>query len=69
MPVSGHVFIDETKQRGYLLVASVVAAADLDLLRKIIRSLILPVSDGLHMKDENDRRKHAIASAIIATDI
>ena len=57
--MSGHIFIDETKQRGYLLVASVVAAADLDLLRKIIRSLILPGQRRLHMKDENDRRKHA----------
>ncbi len=47
--MSGYVFIDETKQRGYLLVASVVAAADLDLLRKIIRSLILPGQRRLHM--------------------
>ena len=69
LPVSGHVFIDETKQRGYLMVASVVAAADLDLLRKTIRSLILPGQRRLHMKDENDRRKHAIVSAIIPTDI
>lgn len=44
--MSGHVFVDETKQPGYLLVASAVAADDLD-----------------------DRRKHAIASAIVATDI
>ncbi|MCA1675934.1 MAG: hypothetical protein LC799_28430, partial [Actinobacteria bacterium] len=67
--MSGHVFIDETKQRGYLLVASVVVAGDLDPLRKIIRGLILPGQRRLHMKDENDRRKHAIASAIIGTDI
>jgi hypothetical protein len=67
--VRGHVFIDETKQRGYLLVASAVAADDLDILRKTIQSLILPGQRRLHMKDENDCRKHAIASAIAATDI
>lgn len=67
--MSGHVFIDETKQRGYLMVAGVVVADDLDVLRKTIRSLILPGQRRLHMKNENDRRKHAIASAIVATDI
>ncbi len=67
--MSGHVFIDETKQRGYLLVASVVVADDLDPLRKIIRDLVLPGQRRLPMKDESDRRKHTIASAIIATDI
>lgn len=44
-------------------------ADDLDPLCKIIRDLILPGQRRLHMKDENDRRKRAIASAIIATGI
>ncbi|MGH3926184.1 MAG: hypothetical protein ACRDTT_25535, partial [Pseudonocardiaceae bacterium] len=42
---------------------------DLDILGKIIRSLILAGQRRLHRKDENDRRKHAIASTIVATDI
>lgn len=62
--MSGHVFVDETKQRGYLLVAAVVVPADLDPLRKLVRSLVLPGQRRLHMKDESDPRRRAIASAI-----
>jgi len=32
--VSGHVFVDETKHRGYLLVAGVVLPEDLAAMRK-----------------------------------
>jgi hypothetical protein len=55
--VSGHFFVDETKHRGYLLVASAVPPGDLDPLRKLIRGLILPGQRRLHMKNENDQRK------------
>jgi len=37
--VSGHIFVDETKHRDYLLVAGVVLPADLDTMRKMIRNL------------------------------
>lgn len=67
--MSGHVFVDETKSRGYLLVAGVVLVGDLDPIRKVIRGLVLPCQRRLHMKDESDSRKRAIADAIAATDV
>ena len=67
--MNGHVFIDQTKQHGYPLAASAVTADALDVLRKTIRSLILPGQRRWHMKYENDHRKHAITSTITATDI
>jgi hypothetical protein len=65
--VSAHVFVDETKQRSYLLVASVVVPGDLDPIRRTLRGLVLPGQRRLHMKDENDQRRRAIAAAIAAS--
>lgn len=59
--MSGHVFVDETKRRGYLLVAAVVVPADPDPVRKAMRALVLPGQRRLHMKDENDQRRRSIA--------
>ena len=67
--MSGHVYVDETKQRGYLLVAAVVVPADLDPLRRLVRSLVLPGQRRLHTKDESDPRRRAIASAIAASGV
>jgi hypothetical protein len=63
--VSGHVFVDETKNRGYVLVAVVILPGDVGLTRKIIRGLILPGQRRLHMKHESEPRKRAIATAIV----
>jgi len=39
--VSNHIFVDETNERDYLLVASVHLPGDLDELRKLMRGLVL----------------------------
>ena len=62
--MSNHVFVDETKHRGYLLVATAVDPGDLDLVRKMLRGLVLPGQRRLHMKDESEPRKRSIATAI-----
>jgi len=68
--VSGsHVFVDETKRRGYLLVAGVVLPEDLDGVRRVLRGLVLPGQRRLHMKDESDSRKRSIATAISVSDV
>jgi hypothetical protein len=64
-----HVFVDETKYRGYLLAAAVIVPADLDTVRKVIRGLVLPGQRRLHMKDESAPRKRSIASAIVASGV
>jgi hypothetical protein len=67
--VSAHVFVDETKQRGYLLVASVVVSSDLDSVRRMLRGLVLPGQRRLHMKDESDQRRRSIATAIAVSGV
>ncbi len=67
--MSGHVFVDETKHRGYLIVAAVVVPADLDPVRSVLGGLLMPGQQRLHMKDERDSRKRTIAAAIADTDI
>lgn len=60
-----HIYVDETKQRGYLLVASVHVSTDLTGLRQLVRGLLLPGQRYLHMKDEKDGRKRTIARAFV----
>lgn len=67
--MSSHVFVDETKRRDYLLVASVIVPAKLEVLRKVVRELVLPGQRRLHMKNESDPRKRAIAAAIVETGL
>ncbi len=67
--MSGHVYVDETKRRGYLLAAAVVLPADSDAVRRVIRGLVLSGQRRLHMKDEHDSRKRAIAAAIAAAGV
>jgi len=64
-----HVFVDETKRRGYLLVASVVIPGEVDALRRTLRGLVLPGQRRLHRKDENDRTRRSIATAISASAV
>ena len=67
--MSRHVFVDETKERDYLLVASVHVSGELDDLRKLMRSLVLKGQRRVHMKKESDQRKRAIAAAICGTGV
>ena len=67
--MSAHVFVDETKQRGYLLVASVVVPSDPDSVRRMLRGLVLPGQRRLHMKDESDQRRRSIATAIAVSGV
>ncbi|ODU06422.1 MAG: hypothetical protein ABS81_04765 [Pseudonocardia sp. SCN 72-86] len=67
--MNSHVFVDETKHRDYLLVASVVVSAELDVVRKGLRELVLPGQRRLHMKNESDQRKQAIAATIARSGV
>jgi hypothetical protein len=59
-----HVYVDETKQRGYLLAAVVIEPVELVAAGKMVRDLILPGQRRLHMKGERDSRKRLIADKI-----
>lgn len=66
--MSAHVFVDESKQRGYLLVAAAVMPGDLAGARRTLRALVMPGQRRLHMKKESDARRHTIIDAITSTD-
>jgi hypothetical protein len=65
--VTRHVYVDESKSAGYVLVA--VTVADPVAERKVIRALVQPGNRRLHMHGERPRRRPGIVSAIAATDI
>lgn len=64
-----HVFVDETKNGDYILVASVVPAGDRNLIRGRVNGLVLPRQRRVHMKDERDSRKRIIADVIASTGV
>jgi len=67
--VSSHVFVDESKERDYLLIASVHVSGELDDLRKLMRGLVLRGQRRVHMKKESDPRRRAIAAAICGAGV
>lgn len=60
-----HVFIDETTQKDYLVVCSVMPSGDVTHARKVMKTLLLPGQRSLHMKDERKgARQRQILEAI-----
>lgn len=57
-------YVDESKYRGYLLVAVTIEAPDLPAARRLVDGLILPGQYRVHMRKENPRRKKQIISAL-----
>jgi hypothetical protein len=64
-----HIYIDETKERGYILVATVHIAAEAAALRKTMRSFVLRGQTRIHMAKESDQRRRAISDAICAAGV
>ncbi len=67
--MSSHVFLDESKDRDYLLVAGVVMPGDLDPVRRTLRGLVMPGQRRLHMAKERDQRRRQIVDAVVATGV
>jgi hypothetical protein len=63
--VTAHVFVDETKERGYLVAAAVVQVADLAAARRAVRALILPRQRRIHFKGESEPRRRKIVEVIV----
>lgn len=62
-PRRGHVFVDESKKRDYLLVAAVVVPHEVSVARQLVRVLMLPGQRRLHMVKESQGRQRKILSA------
>jgi hypothetical protein len=64
-----HVFVDETKERGYVLVAASHAASDVAQIRKAMREFVLKGQTRLHFAKESAPRRRAIIGAICGTGV
>lgn len=64
-----HVFVDETKQQGYVVAAAVVVEGDVEPLRRVVRGLVLPGQRRLHMKTERDSRRRQIVAALVEAGV
>ncbi len=62
MPI--HVFVDESKSRGFLMAAARCPSGDVAVNRKVLRGLLLPGQERLHFRHETDARRRQIISAI-----
>jgi len=66
MPV--HAFVDECKDRGYLVVAAVLPPEELAAARKLITSTYHRNQRRLHFKSESDQSRHRILGVIEQID-
>ena len=57
-------FIDESKQKNYTMVATLLADTDLVLARRVMRDLLKPGQFRIHFKSESPRRRREILSSI-----
>lgn len=59
-----HIFVDETKERGLLLVAAVIEARDVGAARQAVSRLTLPGQRSIHFCKERDERRRLILAAL-----
>nr|WP_130345385.1 hypothetical protein [Herbihabitans rhizosphaerae] len=59
-----HVFVDEVKERGYVVVAASFPAAQVRTARQAIRALIMPNQKRVHFYKEGDARRKQIIGVI-----
>ncbi|MFD3405096.1 hypothetical protein ACFWUU_30710 [Kribbella sp. NPDC058693] len=59
-----HVFVDENKTRGFLMVAARCPSGDVAVNRKALRGLLLPGQERLHFRHETDARRKQILDVI-----
>lgn len=66
---SRHIYVDETKERDYILVASTHAGAEADAVRKAMRALVLRGQTRVHFTKESNTRRAVIVDAICAAGV
>lgn len=58
------LFVDESKSKGYTMVAAVVVSGDQVALRRDVRALVLPGQRRLHFTSESDSRRRQILATL-----
>ncbi|MEY9214261.1 hypothetical protein [Thermobifida halotolerans] len=59
-----HVFVDETKNRGYLVAAAVILPPDVTATRRTVNGLCRSGQRRIHFTKENDARRRQIITAM-----
>lgn len=67
--MTAHVFVDETKERGYFVAAAVVLPNNVAAARQTMGGLILPRQRRIHFHKENDARRDKIVAAIVGLGV
>jgi len=60
------VYVDESKARGYYIVATATAIGDVQASERALRDLLKPGQRRIHFKSESDSRRRQILSRICA---
>ncbi|MFD9705403.1 hypothetical protein [Lentzea sp. NPDC059081] len=63
--MTGHVFVDETKEKGYLVTAAALVSGDLAAARRTVRGLIMANQRRIHFHKESDQRRKQILDAVV----
>ena len=63
--VTRHVYVDESKRGGYLLVASMHPPGELAEARSLMRGLVLKGQRRVHMTKESDPRRKVIVATLV----
>lgn len=63
------VYVDESKAKGYVVVAVPVPMASLNATRGLVRGLVAPGQRRVHMKSEKEPRKREILAAVTALEL
>ena len=70
LPAPGaHAFLDESKQRTYVVTIALAPPGDLNVLRRALRAQLLPGQSAVHFKHERDGRKRQVLRAMLALPV
>lgn len=69
MKAGDRIFVDESKARGYYVVATATAAGSVRAANKQLRELLKSGQNRIHFKSESDSRRRLILSAMSRLDV
>ncbi|MFD7847105.1 hypothetical protein ACFV4K_29775 [Nocardia sp. NPDC059764] len=64
-----HAFVDETKEKGLMVAATLTEVCHLQQARKTIQSKRLPGQSRIHFKQERDSRRREICSILVTLPV
>ncbi|MEI7055638.1 hypothetical protein WBG06_07460 [Nocardioides sp. CCNWLW239] len=65
----GHVFVDETKSKDYVVAAATLPAGQVSEARKALRSVLLPRQDRVHFAKEKDPYRARVLQVMCGLDV